>query len=156
MALQLAPEYSDIADKLIDKYPISLGHIELDKVLFLKEIEKSPKKYAECKAVRPPYDFITEYKFIIIVYEPNTLGLTDAQKTMLVYHELLHIDVDFYKIRKHNVEDFRELVSTYGVNWDIDPNLPNILDDDQDCPQVDNTGDSGLDDDDDDNDEPEF
>lgn len=134
MALELAPEYKDIADKIIDKFPISFGHIETDKVLFLRETEKSPKKYADIRKVVAPYTFMTELKFIITFYEAPMLGLNDAQKVMVVYHELLHIDVDFNKLKKHNVEDFRELVSIYGVNWAIDPNLPNILEDDEDAP----------------------
>jgi predicted metallopeptidase len=128
MSLQLAPDYQDIAEKLIDRFSVAFEHIELDKVLFLSETEKAPKKHAEVKIVRAPYTFMTEYKFIITFYDPMNAALTDAQKVMLVFHELLHIDNDFNKLRKHNVEDFRELVSKYGVNWDIDPNLENILD----------------------------
>jgi predicted metallopeptidase len=134
MSLQLAPECRDIADKLIEKYPVGLGHIELDKILFVKETEKTPKKRAEIRKVIAPYTIITEYKFIITYYEAVNIGLTDAQKIMVIYHELLHIDVDFAKLRRHNVQDFRELVSKYGVNWDIDPNLPNILDDNEEGP----------------------
>lgn len=131
MALQLAPEYSDIADKIIDKFPVAFGHIEMDKVLFLKETEKSPKKYADVRKVAAPYTFMTEYKFIVTFYEPPMMGLGDAQKVMVVYHELLHIDPSFEKLRKHNMEDFRELVAIYGVNWTIDPNLINIVEDDE-------------------------
>lgn len=134
MALQLAPEYRDIADKLIDKFPVAFGFIELDKVLFLKEDSKTPKKYADIRGVRSPFTFMTEYKFIMTVYEQVCASMNDAQKVMLIYHELLHIHSDFEKLRKHNLEDFRELVAIYGVNWNIDPNLPNILDDDQEGP----------------------
>ena len=60
------------------------------------------------------------------------IGLTEAQKVMVVFHELFHIDTDFEKIRKHDIEDFREVIMKAGNNpfWDIDPNLGNILDDD--------------------------
>lgn len=131
MALEQSPEYREIAEKILDKFPVAFGHIELDKVLFLRETEKAPKKYADIKAVKSPYSFLTELKFIITVYEPMVQGLSEAQLNMLIYHELMHIDVDFQKVKKHNIEDFRELISTYGVNWDIDPNLPNILEDEE-------------------------
>jgi predicted metallopeptidase len=134
MALQVSNEFKEIAEKLIDKYPNAFGHIELDKVLILSETEKSPKKYADIRRIGFPYSFLTAYKFIIIIYEPKLLGLTDAQKIMVCYHELLHIDSDFDKLLKHNIEDFRELISKYGVNWEIDPNLPNILEDDDTTP----------------------
>ena len=42
MALEIGNEYKDIASKIIDKYPLNFGHIEVEKVLFLKETEKSP------------------------------------------------------------------------------------------------------------------
>ncbi|MFW6007754.1 MAG: putative metallopeptidase [archaeon] len=145
MSLSQTPEFKNIAEKLIEKFPIAFGHIDIDKVLFLKETEKTPKKYADVRSIKEPYTFMTEYKFIIRFYEQVMAGMTDAQKTMTVYHELLHIDPDFTKIKKHNIEDFRELVSKYGVNWDIDPNLPNILDNDEDGPkQEDLTSDDAL------------
>jgi predicted metallopeptidase len=136
MALQQSPEYKEIAEKILDKFPVAFGHIELDKVLFLKETEKAPKKYADTRAVKSPYSFLTELKFIITVYEPMVVSFSEAQLNMLIFHELLHIDVDFQKLKKHNIEDFRELISAYGINWDIDPNLPNILDDDTTVPVI--------------------
>ena len=132
LSLTLGTDWQEIAEKLINKFNIALGHIEIDKVLFLSEDEKTPKKYADTRLVKFPFNFITEYKYIIVFYENNTQIMTDAQRHMLVLHELLHIDESFEKIRKHNVEDFRELVGRWGVNWDIDPNLPDILDNDID------------------------
>jgi predicted metallopeptidase len=130
MALEQSQDWTEIADAIISKYPVAMGHIEIDKVLFLAETEKTPKKYADTRKVAYPFDFLTEYKYIIIFYENNTQAMSDAQRHMLCFHELLHIDADFEKIRKHDIEDFRELISRYGINWDIDPNLVDILDDD--------------------------
>ena len=45
MALQISTVYKDIADKIINKFPVAFSQIELDKVLFLEETQKSPKKY---------------------------------------------------------------------------------------------------------------
>ena len=127
MALQISTDWQEIADAIIEKFPISMGHIEIDKVLFLVETEKTPKKYADCRKVSYPYDFLSDYKFIIIFYENNIQVMSEAQQNMLCFHELLHIDDDFNSIRKHDLEDFRVLVGKYGSNWDIDSNLPNIL-----------------------------
>ncbi|MDF2533884.1 MAG: hypothetical protein K0R18_41 [Bacillales bacterium] len=130
MALEISSDWQEIADAIIQKYPIAMGHIEIDKVLFLNETEKTPKmKYADTRNVAYPFNFITDYKYIIIFYANNIQAMTEAQKHMLCFHELLHIDETFEKLRKHNIEDFRELVSTYGINWDIDPNLIDILSD---------------------------
>lgn len=123
MALGISQAYKDIAEKLINKYPVSFAQIDIDQVLFLAEDEKAPKKYADITLVKSPYTFITNYKFIITVYEPKTLGMTPPQINLLVMHELMHIDEDFEKLVKHNLEDFSELVSIYGCAWDTDPNV---------------------------------
>jgi hypothetical protein len=34
--IELAPEYKDIVEKLIEKFPVAFGHLEIDKILFLK------------------------------------------------------------------------------------------------------------------------
>ena len=111
MALQSSTYWQEIADALINKFDVGLGHIEIDKVLFLSESEKTPKKYADTRNVAYPYNYLMDYKYIIIFYENNIQAMTDPQKHMLVFHELLHIDDDFKKVRKHNIEDFRELIS---------------------------------------------
>lgn len=129
MALESNSYWQEIADALIMKYPVSLGHIEIDKVLFLSETEKTPKKYAETKKIGYPYNFLTDYKFIIIFYENNIQAMTEQQKKVLCLEQLLHIDEDFTKIRKYDIKSFREFISKFGINWDIDPNLPDILSD---------------------------
>ena len=163
MSLELTNEYKDIAEKLQQKYPVNFDYLDFDKILFLVETEKVPKgKYAECRKVMAPYNFLTEYKFIITFYEGNMIGLTEAQKVMTVFHELLHIDTDFEKIRKHDIEDFREVIMKAGSNpfWDIDPNLGNILDDDDMSAQPQQVAvpvsQESADDDDDDSGEPEI
>lgn len=130
MALKQSTNYREIAEKLLDKYTIAFGHILLDEVLFLVEDEKSPKnKYADTRVIRPPYTFFSDYKFIITFYENNIMSMSDEQKILLVYHELMHIDVSFTKLVSHDLMDFRVIVSKFGACWDIDPNLVNILED---------------------------
>jgi hypothetical protein len=128
MALSISQDYKDIAEQLINKYQTTLGHIDVDQILFLGESEKSPKKYADIQLVKSPYTFITNYKFIMTVYEPKIIGFTPAQLNILVMHELMHIDSDFEKLVKHDIEDFSILLQTYGVNWDTDPNVVDPLD----------------------------
>ena len=145
MALELADEYKNIAQKLINKYPEYFENFEIDKILFLKETSKSPKKYAEVKKVAAPYTFMTSMKFIMTIYEPCIVSMTDAQIHLLIMHELMHIDDDFVKLKKHDLEDFKILISKYGANWDIDPNLEDILDEEDEI-QPSNSNDINEDD----------
>jgi hypothetical protein len=127
MALKINQTYKDIADALIAKYPQNFGQIDTDQILFLCEDEKSPAKYAEIQKVKSPYTFVTSYKFIMIVYSPKTIAMTQAQINLLIMHELCHIDQDFEKLVKHDLEDFVSLCSIYGCDWDVNPMVKDPL-----------------------------
>lgn len=117
MATEIGEQWQEIAEQLIDRYDVAFGHVELDRVLFLSETEKAPKnKYADTRLVKFPFDFLTDYRYIICFYENNIQAMTEEQKIILVFHELLHIDETFEKIRKHNIEDFRESLAPYKRN----------------------------------------
>lgn len=127
MALKISSQYRDIASKIVDRYNVAFGHIDVDSILFLTEDSKAPKKYADIQLVKAPYTFITNYKFIMTVYEPKVIAMNDAQRNLLVMHELMHISDDFDKLVKHDLEDFSSLVATYGLNWDTNPNVKDPL-----------------------------
>lgn len=127
MALKISTKYRDIAEQLVNKYGVAFGHIDVDSILFLAEDSKAPKKYADIQIVKSPYTFITNYKFIMTVYEPNVIAMNEAQTNLLVMHELMHINDDFDGLVKHDLEDFSGMVSKYGINWDTDPNVEDPL-----------------------------
>ena len=132
MALKISNEYRDIAEQIITKYNTAFGHIDVNSILFLSEDSKSPKKYADIQLVKSPYTFITNYKFIMTVYEPKVIAMNDAQKNILIMHELMHINDDFDGLVKHDLEDFSSLISIYGIAWDTDPNVKDPLSEDID------------------------
>lgn len=132
MSLEVSSEWQEIADALVNKFSITLGHIEIDKVLFLNETEKTPKKYADTKFIGYPFQFLTDYKYIIIFYANNIQAMTEEQKKVLCLEQLLYIDESFNKLRNQDIKSFREFVATFGVNWDISNSLPDILADDYD------------------------
>lgn len=130
MSLQSSIEWQEMADALIKKFNVAFSHLEIDKILFLSEDEKTPKnKYGDTKAIGYPYHYLTDYKFFIIFYENNIQAMTDEQKKVLCFEQLLHIDDDFTKVRKYDVKSFREFISKFGTNWDISPDLPDLLSD---------------------------
>ena len=76
--------------------------------------------FAECIKVSELYQALIPYDFLIVFYLPTIAGLTKEQIKILAYHELLHIDVTAKgesKIRPHDVEDFKEIINHYGMNW---------------------------------------
>ena len=127
MALKINQTYKDIADQLIAKYPQNFAQIDSDQILFLEEDEKSPRKYADIRIVKPPYTFVTNYKFILTVYSPKTIAMTQAQINILIMHELMHIDDNFEKLVDHDIQDFVGICSIYGLDWDVNPNVQDPL-----------------------------
>lgn len=76
--------------------------------------------YAECHKVKPLYQAFIPYDFIIVFYEPHTMLMTEEQKEILMYHELLHVGMDengTMKIQPHDIEDFRTILDEYGMDW---------------------------------------
>ncbi len=47
----------------------------------------------------------------------NAIGyMTQKQLNLLIYHELRHIDRDG-TVRKHDIEDFKEIINNFGLEW---------------------------------------
>ena len=85
--------------------------------------------YAECVKVKALYHAYIPYDFIIVFYDPNTEQMSEDQLDILMYHELLHIDMDpggKLKLRPHDVEEFIPIIDKYGLLWDeiADPAEP--------------------------------
>lgn len=74
---------------------------------------------AECTKVSSSYEWCCPYDFYITVFEPNVERMTDAQIKILLEHELMHIGHDDKRnwIVDHNVQEFREIIRKYGMDW---------------------------------------
>ena len=87
----------------------------------------------ECIKVNELYEAFCPYDFLIVIYEPNVVNLDRNQLQVLLWHELLHVGVSEkngepqYRIIPHDVEDFDEIVSRFGLHWaDEGVMLPDI------------------------------
>ena len=57
---------------------------------------------------------------LITVYQGSCSGLDDERMERLMYHELKHVGFeapDKYWIIPHDLEDFRDVVDKWGVDW---------------------------------------
>lgn len=69
--------------------------------------------------------YFSGYQYLIQISEQLWNILPDQTRYLLIYHELLHIDVRWsknatkpvYAIRDHTVKDFRQIVQKYGIDW---------------------------------------
>ena len=114
--LKQSEKIKEIAEKLISIHD-RVAHIEINKVLFLINLEEQPKALARCYSFSShPINFFTDKKFCIVVYDQNTDWMTDKQLAILILHELMHIPLIGNKLIDHNVKEFSQILDI-DLNW---------------------------------------
>lgn len=125
----LNEEYAMIAQELIDTEPV-LEYIKNSQVSIAylgsehKKVENSKIIHAQCEKVQEKYKWGIPADFTITVFEPNVRGFSDEQMKILIFHELLHIHIEYkdgeekYSVNPHDLEDFRYIIDRFGSHWD--------------------------------------
>ena len=120
--------YAEIGMELIHTEP-ELKYIadsEVTIVYLASEHEKRINGRAvmgQCERIPEKYKWAVPCDFTITIFEPNIERLTDKQLRILIFHELLHIGIEKdgyeenYSIRPHDIEDFRAIIESYGLEW---------------------------------------
>lgn len=118
-------EYRDIAQRVIKSHAdlkwikdakVRIGYCSSD------QDKKQADKliFASCRKVPDLYNAFIPYDFIICVYESNAMLLTDEQKEIMMYHELLHCGIkpsgELYVV-PHDVDEFDTIIDKYGLHW---------------------------------------
>lgn len=122
-------EYAEMAKRIIDEEPL-LTDIANSQATIIYLGSDNPRTtkgktiYAECEKVQDKNKWAIPCDFTITVYEPNTVAFTEDQMRILLFHELLHVKIEFtedgqekYGIRPHDYEDFKEIIDRYGTEW---------------------------------------
>lgn len=125
----LNDHYAELGKKLIDSEP-TLAHLRGCEAAICYLGSDYPKRsngrtvFGECERVADKNKWAIPADFLVIVYEPNCLGMDDEHLSRLLFHELLHVGIEHDKdgnekhaIRPHDLEDFRECVDRWGVDW---------------------------------------
>ena len=131
----MADDLREIGEKVINAMPEL--HIIKDfdiKVGYVRSYEakqgKGKQINADCRKVTGTYTAYLPFDFIITFYEPNIYHMTDNQKKILMLHELRHIGIGEkgLKIEHHDVEDFRDILYRFGIEWNgFNQDVPDIL-----------------------------
>ena len=120
--------YSDMAQEVIEEHSdlhwIKTADVRIDYIASLKEKKSKGKLIlGECQLVKEIWKLYCPYDFLIIIYEPNVHGMSYEQLKILLYHELLHVDVSDkdgepqYEVNPHDIEDFKAIINKYGLDW---------------------------------------
>ena len=123
--------YAEIGANLILNEPL-LDYIRQSEatIVYLSSDKEKKSKgktvFGECEKVADKNKWAIPCDFTITVFEPNCVGFTEDQIRILLFHELLHIGIEFaedgtekYSIRPHDYEDFKTIIDRYGTDWSI-------------------------------------
>ena len=122
--------YKRIAKTLISKEPnlkyiaegtVRIGYLSSDS----EKTSNGRIIYGQCEKVPDKWKWSVPYDFVITVFEPNVETFTLKQIRILVFHELLHVGIEYdgneekYFVVPHDVEDFKVILERYGMDWNI-------------------------------------
>lgn len=121
-------DYAELAQEVIaeheDLHWLDAADVRIDFISSLKAKKTSGMDvYGECRLIKDIEKLYCPYDFLIIIYEQAIEGFTPEQLKILIYHELLHVDVDDkdgepkYSINPHDIQDFRAVIDKYGLEW---------------------------------------
>lgn len=130
----LCPEAKKIVEELIEKFPAHFSGIDPMHInCVMCTGSRSASVLAKIYIIPDRFRCATgsPYRYVIEVYDNNWHDLDDAQKRAVIFHELMHIDpsLDPPKLVKHDVQDFRVLLETWGINYVENP--PSLFDEEQ-------------------------
>lgn len=122
--------YRAIAEDLIEKEPdlsyikdsrVRIAYLESDQS---KKADKDKLVLGECEKVAAKNKWAISYDFTITLFKNNLVGLTAAQIRIVLFHELLHVGIEFgpdgdeiYSVLKHDLEDFKLIIDKFGTEW---------------------------------------
>lgn len=124
----IANDVRELAQQLRARFAF-LSEVDLARVVFLRS-SGGKKKDVDVKGVRAPYSFISNYKFIVTVYQ-NTYDTSynDNQRKIALLKGLMKIeDFEEGSTKDYDIKGFLEIEGTYGVQWNLeDSDVPDIL-----------------------------
>ena len=119
-------EFKEIAEKLVKKYPQLLAEdMDIPSVYFIRTPDIEPKWISRIRRCGHPWNKLPGADAIVYLVETADEKwklLNEAQRTLVVLHELKHIPSggftddsdDFGKLIEHTVQDFLECIAAAG------------------------------------------
>jgi len=112
-----AEDIREIATEII-KNDKDFRHIDLNKVVVVRteKHQKGEHVLGSCGFLSNRTQFLTQKKYWI-EFPPVFDELNDAQKKIVVEHELYHIPKDEKGIVPHDRGEFNKIIEKYGLDW---------------------------------------
>ena len=125
--IELAPDLKVIVSRLKALYPEAFSEVEPDRMVYIRSFSRG-KRPVTIKAVDRELRLTSNYCFKLVVNSKSYDDTEQPKKHMLIFREMLRIaDFEEGKIEPYEVQDQKIIIEKYGVNWQDDEELPDIL-----------------------------
>lgn len=111
-------------NRVVRKFRDNFGWINADDILpICSSDNKTVSKYADVRKIPDNYRAaIPGYKVMMTVYYESYYQLPTHVQDLIVIHELQHLEphpkiAGDYKLRRHDIEDWSDMVTILGVGW---------------------------------------
>lgn len=129
------PEFTKMAQELIDKFPEKLGDIDSGGIVCYgitnKDKPETCKKRFDLAGGHEPECFTNTKKAFVTFYQSDWDQKTEEQKYWLVFDALRSLDASAepWKTIPNDYVDRAEMVRTLGADWESKEGLPHPLKD---------------------------
>lgn len=91
-------------------------------IKFLMKVTDKSEFIGQISKVTGKWKFLTEYDYVVEVWNEYWEKASAGQKEAVIYHELCHVlcEIDDdgntrWNLKKHDIEEFKAVVQRYGV-----------------------------------------
>ncbi len=125
----ISEEYAEIAARIIEEEDslADIANSQATIVYLSSDYAKKGKDklvFGECEKVQDKNKWAIPCDFTITIYEPNCVDFSPEQIRILLFHELLHVGIEYkddgseaYSVKPHDYEDFKIITDRYGTEW---------------------------------------
>jgi predicted metallopeptidase len=121
------PELKSVAELLKNCKALKseLEHVVPERILYAANTRKKCNFYAKIGPIPPRFAiFIKDYDYFLEVNQDKWLAASEGMRLYIILHELKHIPLEgfdkeskhYKKITKHDLEDFKSLVDSFGTD----------------------------------------
>lgn len=120
---ELSPEMQVYAEAVLQEKMLAIDPARVKYVLVYPNINKTTA--ATCLVANNMVNFFGDTDFIISASGELWDALSPNLRSILMYHEILHIACSQnektgewkFGLRDHDVKEFREIILAYGIDW---------------------------------------
>ena len=112
--------YTLVAKRLVEKFPGLFKHINVDKIVFMEDNKRKTKgKLAYTKLVNRETRAVNgdTVRYYIVFLNNNLENASEAKKTKICFHELLHVGPEMEGVVRHDIEDFHLALKKLGLDY---------------------------------------